>query len=439
MTGLKRVLVANRGEIALRIVRACEAEGIESVAVYSSADAGAAHVREADQAIEIGPPPASESYLDVAAILSAAEKSGADAVHPGYGFLAENAGFAAACEAAKLVFIGPDSKSIRLMGDKSAARRAAAAADVPIVPGSEQSFDDAGEAEAAAEGIGLPLLLKARAGGGGRGMRIVERMADFTDAFVQARNEAEAAFGDGEIYLERFFERVHHVEVQIFGERDCSVQRRHQKLVEETPSPVISVATRDAMCDAARRLARNVGYINAGTVEFIYAPDQGDFYFIEMNTRIQVEHPVTEAVTGLDLIREQLRVAGGAPLSFAKEGAERSGHAIEFRLNAEDPGNDFRPSPGEILHWRPPVGPSVRLDSHIGAGDTIPPYYDSMIGKLIVTGTNRADAIERAREALGAFEIRGIDTTISFHLWLLQHPDFLAGTVDTKWVEGNLR
>ena len=418
------------------------------MAVYSSADREAGHVRSADQAVEIGPPPPRDSYLRADALIAAARSTGCDAIHPGYGFLAENAEFAARCAAEGLIFIGPSPDSIRLMGDKSRAREVAVEAGVPVVPGSASSFHAVREAAEAAPEVGFPILLKARAGGGGRGMRVVTEESAFGSAFGQASNEAQSAFGDGGLYLERFFPRIHHIEVQVFGdeagtivhlgERDCSVQRRHQKLIEESPSPIIAPETRAALCEAAVLLARRVGYRNAGTVEFIYDPESSEFYFIEMNTRIQVEHPVTEAVTGHDLVREQLRVAAGEPLSFGSAPVTPRGHAIEFRINAEAPLAGFRPSPGKVQRWRPPTGPEIRFDSHIVEGDTVPPFYDSLLGKLIVSGPDRDETLERAREALGAFEIGGIESTLSVHLWLLQHPDFLAGRVHTRWLEANL-
>ncbi len=445
---LKRVLVANRGEIALRIIRACRAVGIETVAVHSSADAGSAHVWAADRAVCIGPPPSTESYLRTDALLHVALASGCDAVHPGYGFLAENVDFAGRCAAEGLVFVGPSAETISLMGDKVAARRTAIRYGLDVVPGSPGAFTDGAEAAALAGGIGFPLLLKARSGGGGRGMRVAPDMDAFEGLFAQASGEAESAFGDGGIYLERYFPAVRHIEVQVFGdthgnarhlwERDCSVQRRHQKLIEEAPSPVLDAATRRKMCSAAEALTAGVGYVGAGTVEFIYDVEGRKFFFIEMNTRIQVEHPVTEMVTGLDLVVEQLRVAGGAPLSFARRRPKIDGHAIEFRLNAEDPARNFMPSPGRLACWRPPAGSGVRLDSHVFEGYAIPPYYDSLLGKLIVHGTDRADAVARAAAALTGFVVDGVHTTIPFHRRVLEHPDFLEDRIHTVWVETEL-
>jgi acetyl-CoA carboxylase biotin carboxylase subunit len=442
---LRRVLVANRGEIALRIVRACRQAGIETVAVYSSADAGSAHVWAADGAVCIGPPPSPESYLNGAALLHVARACDCDGLHPGYGFLAENAEFAGRCAEEGLVFIGPSADTIALMGDKVAARQTAERHGLQVVPGSGEAFGDGREAAKAAADIGFPLLLKARSGGGGRGMRIVSEGDAFEALFAQASGEAKAAFGDGGIYLERYFPTVRHIEVQVFGdcqgnarhlwERDCSLQRRHQKLLEEAPSPVLDEATRTSMCEAAEALTRELGYNGAGTVEFIYDADSREFFFIEMNTRIQVEHPVTEMVTGLDLVAEQLRVAGGEALSFARARPKITGHAIEFRLNAEDAANNFMPSPGRLARWRPPAGPGVRLDSHVFEGYAMPPYYDSLLGKLVVHGCDRDDAVRRAAAALAGFGVAGVPTTIPFHRRVLQHPDFLDGRIHTTWVE----
>ena len=442
---MTKVLVANRGEIALRVIRACRDEGIKSVAVYSDADQNSPHIWAADEAIRIGPAPANQSYLRAEILLHVALKSGCQAVHPGYGFLSERAEFAAQCRAEGLIFIGPSPEVITLMGDKVEARRTAARFGVPVVPGSEDPFTDSSPAARAAGAIGFPVLLKARAGGGGRGMRVARTAAEFDALFVQARGEAEAAFGDGAIYLERFIERVRHIEVQVFGdghgnvrhawERDCTVQRRHQKLVEEAPSPVLSQRTRLALCAAAEKLAASVGYVGAGTVEFIYDPKRDEYYFIEMNTRIQVEHPVTEVLTGIDLVREQLRVAFGQKLSFAAGVPAPSGHVIEFRINAEDPSQGFRPCPGTLKSWRPPVLPGIRLDSHAYENYVVPPYYDSLLGKMIVHGDTRAQAITRAVQGFAGFRIEGIATTGSFHGQLLSHADFLENRIHTRWVE----
>ena len=446
---LKKVLVANRGEIALRIVRACRKAGIETVAVCSSADAGSAHVWAADDAVCIGPPPSTDSYLNTDALLHVARARDCDGVHPGYGFLAENVDFAGRCADEGLTFIGPSAETIALMGDKVAARQTAAGHGLKVVPGSEDVFTDGREAAGVAADIGFPLLMKARSGGGGRGMRVATEADGLEALFAQASGEAESAFGDGGIYLERYFPTVRHIEVQVFGdthgnarhlwERDCSIQRRHQKLIEEAPSPVLDAATRTKMCEAAEALTAGVGYVGAGTVEFIYDVASREFFFIEMNTRIQVEHPVTEMITGLDLVVEQLSVAAGEKLSFAAAAPKASGHAIEFRLNAEDPARDFMPCPGSLVRWRPPAGPGVRLDSHIFEGYTIPPFYDSLLGKFIVHGTDRADAMGRAATALSGFVVDGIHTTIPFHRRVLEHPDFLDNRIHTTWVETELR
>ncbi|MCU4161824.1 acetyl-CoA carboxylase biotin carboxylase subunit [Acidiphilium sp. AL] len=442
---MKRVLVANRGEIALRIVRACRKLGLESVAIYSDADENSPHIWAADSAIRIGPASASKSYLDARIVLEVAKATKCDALHPGYGFLSERATFAAECVAEDITFIGPSFEAIALMGDKAEARRTAKTCGVPVVPGSDTAFHDPMGATETATMIGFPILLKARAGGGGRGMRIVSDMTSFTSAFAQASGEAEAAFGDGGIYLERFIGRIRHIEVQVFGdrhgrivhllERDCSVQRRHQKLVEEGPSPVLDDATRQAICAAAIKLASAIGYVGAGTVEFIYDADSQEFYFIEMNTRIQVEHPVTEMLTGTDLVAEQLRIAAGEPLSFPDSPFAANGHAIELRINAEDPDRGFAPSPGRLTRWRPPEMSGVRVDSHAYSGYDVPPFYDSLLGKLIVHGKDRAQCISRALDALDCFEVGGIATTIPFLRWLMVAPDFARATVHTRWVE----
>lgn len=442
---VRRVLIANRGEIALRAVRVCRSLGMESVAVHSTADVNSPHVWAADHAVCIGPPAPKASYLKSEALFEVARSLKCDAVYPGYGFLSENSDFAAACAQAGLTFVGPSPDAIALMGDKVAARRTAASLGIPVVPGSEAGFTDADAAERVARGIGFPLLLKAAAGGGGRGMRIAATLGEFRALFEQARAEAEAAFGQPDIYLERFFPKVRHIEIQVFGdrhgtiahlwERDCSVQRRHQKLVEEAPSPVLSAATRREMAETAVALVRALKYENAGTIEFIYEPEAGRFFFIEMNTRIQVEHPVTETLTGLDLVAEQFRVAAGEPLSFASPRLPNGRSAIELRINAEDPERGFQPAPGTLERWRPPSGPGIRLDSHVYEGYRVPPFYDSMLGKLIVAGSSRSDMIERARLALARFEVRGVATTIPFHAALLESRAFNAGEVHTRWVE----
>ena len=439
---LDKVLIANRGEIALRVVRACRELGVTSVAVYSDADEEALHVRHADEAVNIGPPPAGKSYLDVEAIIEAAKETGADAVHPGYGFLAENADFAAACLDAGLVFVGPSAEAIEKMGNKSAARRLAQEADVPVVPGSEESAS-ADEAAETAEEIGYPVMVKAAAGGGGRGIRVAENEEELRKSFQVAKREAESAFGDGSIYLEKFLAGPRHVEVQVMAdhegnvihlyERECSMQRRRQKVLEEAPSPGISNEVRERMCDAAVRLAREAGYANAGTVEFLVEGD--DFYFIEMNTRIQVEHPVTEMLTGVDLVKEQILVASGEPLSLKQEDVPFVGHAMEFRINAEDPDQDFMPSPGEITSLEVPGGPGVRVDSAIYQGYTIPPFYDSMVGKLVVWGLDREEAINRSGRALREYRLEGIKTTIPLHLRLLEDDAFRSGEYHTGYLE----
>jgi acetyl-CoA carboxylase biotin carboxylase subunit len=442
---VKCVLIANRGEIALRAIRACRRLGLETVAVHSTADANSPHIWAADQAVCIGPPPPKASYLMADALLEVALRTGCDAVYPGYGFLSEKSEFAAACAAAGLTFVGPSAEAIALMGDKVAARRTAAALGIPVVPGSASGFTRAEDAEPHAAEIGFPLLLKASGGGGGRGMRIVTQPAEFAALFAQATAEAEAAFGQPEIYLERFFPAVHHIEIQVFGdrhggavhlwERDCSVQRRHQKLVEEAPSPVLPPETRREMAEAALTLVRGLKYENAGTVEFIYDVESGRFFFIEMNTRIQVEHPVTEALTGTDLVAEQFRVAAGERLSFETPLEPDGRCAIEFRINAEDATRGFQPAPGTLTTWRPPAGPALRLDTHVYEGYRVPAYYDSMLGKLVVTGSSRSETIATALRALRRFEVAGAPTTIPFHVELLGTRAFLDGEVHTRWVE----
>jgi acetyl-CoA carboxylase biotin carboxylase subunit len=442
---MQRVLIANRGEIAARIQRACRAAGLQTVMVCSSADRAMPYLSLADRVVCIGPPPPARSYLLQDALLHVALATGCDAVHPGYGFLAENAGFARRCAEAGTVFIGPSPEAIETMGDKVAGRESAKANGVPVVPGSGGGVASAAQAARAAEAIGFPLLLKASGGGGGRGMRVVEHAEDLPACFQQASAEAQAAFSDPRLYLERYFRTVHHVEVQVLadghgnvvhlGERDCSVQRRHQKLVEESPSPILAPELREALCESAAQLARGMGYTSAGTVEFIYDPQGHACYFIEMNTRIQVEHPVTEMVTGVDLIAEQLRVAAGEPLSFGASPPRPSGHAIEWRINAEDPARGFLPTPGRIERWRPPAGPDLRVDTFVEEGCELTPYYDSLLAKLIVHGANRADAIRRSRAALARFEVEGVATTIDFHRRLLEHPDFVAGRTHTRWID----
>ena len=448
---MKSVLVANRGEIALRIIRACRKAGVGAVAVYSEADRHQPHVWAADRAVCIGPAAAGESYLSVDRILTAARACGVDAVHPGYGFLAENAAFARACRDAGLIFVGPGPEIIDLMGDKVRARGAAMEAGVPVVPGTEGGYDlESLEAARAAAGeVGFPLLLKAAAGGGGRGMRIVGAAEDFETAFRQASREAQAAFGDGTMYLERYFDRARHIEVQVLsdrhgnhvhlGERDCTVQRRHQKLMEESPSPALSEAQRREVCDLAVALARRLPYENAGTVEFLFDVKSGAFHFIEMNTRIQVEHPVSEMVTGVDIVEQQLRIAAGEPLQVTPDERTVWAHAIEWRINAEDPARDFMPSPGMVRRWEHLRGAGIRLDSHVYPGYSVPTHYDSLLGKLLVGAATREEALARSREVLESFRVEGVDTTIPFFLRLMEEPDFTAGQVYTRWVDDNIR
>lgn len=445
---ISRVLVANRGEIALRAMKVCRGIGLETVAVYSTADADSPHVRAADRSICIGPPAATDSYLSQLSLLHVALETDCDAVYPGYGFLAENADFAQACATNGIKFVGPSADLIRMMGDKARARQMAAEFDIPVVPGSDDVFRSADEAEAVARHIGFPLLLKARAGGGGRGMRLATHAGEFDQAFSQAAREAEAAFGDGAIYLERFFPIIRHIEVQVLGdgkgnalvfdERDCSVQRRHQKLVEESPSPVVDESLRAWLLEAAGRLTRGIAYEGAGTVEFILDKDSGDAFFIEMNTRIQVEHPVTEMRTGLDLIEAQFKIAMGHPLPSLDESTMPGGHAIEFRINAEDWLHGFMPSPGRLDTWLPPSGPGVRLDAAATQGQRISPFYDSMIGKLIIHGRDRDEALARARVALRDFTCEGVANTIGFHRILIDEDDFLENRVHTRWTEAVL-
>lgn len=442
---IRRVLIANRGEIAVRVIRACRDLGVETVAVYSEADADSLPVAMADRAVCIGPPPARRSYLDAPAVLAAALGTGCDAVHPGYGFLSENAAFAAACAEVGLVFIGPTPPAIARLGDKVAARRTVAAEGVPLVPGSDGVLDDPGAAEALVRSIGFPVLLKARGGGGGRGMRVVRTPDGFRTAWSEAAGEAGAAFADSGLYVERYLERVRHVEVQVLadthgrtvalGERDCTVQRRHQKLIEEAPSPALDPDLRQRIAEAGIRAARSVDYVGAGTVEFLFDVETRAFYFIEMNARIQVEHPVTEMRTGVDLVAEQIRIAGGLPMSDEAASARSTGHAIECRVNAEDPAADFAPSPGVVSVFHPPGGPGVRVDSHCRPGYRFPPNYDSLLAKLIVHGADRDQAVRRMRRALGEFVIEGVATTIPYHLQVLNHPAFVAGDVTTRFVE----
>ncbi len=440
----KRILVANRGEIALRIFRACRELGVETVAVYSEADRDAAYLKMADEAYCIGPPKPIDSYLKISRVISAAEIGNVQAIHPGYGFLAENHHFAEVCRSCNIEFIGPSHEAMQLLGDKNAARKLAREAGVPTVPGSDGLVGDEAEALKIAHEIGFPVLIKASAGGGGRGMRVALNDLALKAALQQARAEAEAAFGNGDVYIEKYVEHPRHVEVQIIAdnhgnvvhlwERDCTMQRRHQKLIEESPAPNLPEETRQAMCDAAVRLVKSADYTNAGTVEFIVA-DNGEFYFIELNARIQVEHPVSEMVTGIDLIKTQIQVASGDPLPFAQEDVKLNGVAIECRINAEDGENNFRPSPGKITHLVTPGGFGVRFDSHVHAGYTVSPYYDSMIGKLIVHQPTRELAIACMKRALRELEIEGVKTATSLQLKILEHTDFINCRVDTTFIE----
>ena len=440
----QRILVANRGEIALRIIRACKDLGIEVVVVYSEADRGAPYLALADKSICIGPAASADSYLKIPRLISAAEMADVQAIHPGYGFLSENPHFAEVCRACKIEFIGPSERAMKLLGNKNEARKLAQQNSVPVVPGSEGLITSDAEALRLAHGIGYPVLIKAAAGGGGRGMRVARNDVSLQSGLKQARQEAENAFKDGSVYLEKYIEQPRHVEVQILAdrhgnivhlfERDCSLQRRHQKLVEESPAPHLPVEIRDRMCQAAVRLARAAGYENAGTCEFLVDREH-NFYFIEVNARIQVEHPVTELVTGIDLVREQLRIAAGEKLLFRQEDVVQRGWAIECRINAEDPAADFRPSPGRISRWEPPGGPGVRLDSHAVTGYVVPPNYDSLVAKLLVHQPTRAEALACMRRALAEFRVEGIHTTIPLHREILNHTSFREGHVDTTFIE----
>ncbi|MED1949835.1 acetyl-CoA carboxylase biotin carboxylase subunit [Brevibacillus centrosporus] len=441
-----KVLVANRGEIAVRIIRACRELGIATVAVYSEADREALHVQLADEAYCIGPTASKDSYLNMPRIMSIALLMKADAIHPGYGFLAENASFAQLCQDCSITFIGPDPESITKMGDKSEAKATMSLANVPLVPGTEGLIDDIEEALSVAATIGYPVIVKATAGGGGRGMRLAYDEQELSKAIHQAQKEAESAFGNAGVYLEKYVEEPRHVEIQIMGdkhgnavylgERDCSIQRRHQKLVEEAPSPALDQELREKMGQAAVAAAKAVNYHGAGTVEFLL-DKHGQFYFMEMNTRIQVEHPVTEMITGIDLIKEQISVAAGNPLSFTQEDVKINGWAIECRINAENPAKNFMPSPGKVVNYLPPGGYGVRVDSAVYPGYEISPFYDSMVAKLIVWGTDRNEAISRMRRALDEFVIEGVHTTVPFHEKLLEHPDFVAGHFATNFLEKN--
>jgi len=442
----EKVLIANRGEIALRIHRACHEMGIKTVAVYSTADAEAMYVRLADEAVCIGPPPASQSYLNIPAIIAAAEVTNADAIHPGYGFLSENGRFADIVEEHEIAFIGPKPEHIRLMGDKIQAKETAANLGIPVVPGSEGAIETAEQGKKIADKIGYPVLVKASAGGGGRGMKVVNSADEIEVAIRAAKTEAKASFGDDAVYIEKYLSRPRHIEFQVLGdthgnaihlgERDCSLQRRHQKVLEEAPSPILSAKERERMGKTVAKAVRDMAYRGAGTVEFLY--ENGKFYFIEMNTRLQVEHPVTEMITGIDLVREQIRIAAGEALRFSQKDIQFSGYAIECRINAEDP-LTFAPSPGKVTDYHPPGGLDVRVDSAIYAGFSVPPYYDSLISKLIVRGGTRRDCLRRLRRALEEYVIGGIKTTIPLHQHLVEQEDFINGTYDIHWLETYLQ
>jgi acetyl-CoA carboxylase biotin carboxylase subunit len=438
----EKVLIANRGEIALRIHRACKELGIHTVAIHSTADANALHVRLADESVCIGPPPPKDSYLNIPSIISAAEITGADAIHPGYGFLSENARFAEIVKAHGITFIGPEPEHIRVMGDKIAAKNAVRAAGLPLVPGSDGALADLDSARRAADKIGYPVLVKAAAGGGGRGMKVAKTRESLGEAISTAKAEAKTAFGDDSVYLEKYLVRPRHIEIQIvadghgnvvqLGERDCSLQRRHQKVLEEALSPALTDTERKKIGEVARSAISKLGYLGVGTIEFLY--ENGEFYFIEMNTRLQVEHPITEQVTRTDLVREQIMIAAGKKLSFKQEDVHFRGHAIECRINAEDP-RSFRPSPGEINYFHAPGGPGVRFDSAIYTGYRIPPFYDSMIGKLIVYGENREHCLARLKRSLKEFALTGVDTTMPLFMALLDEPDFQTGNYHIHWLE----
>jgi len=439
---ISKVLIANRGEIALRVILACKEMGLKTVAVHSEADRDSLHVRYADDDVCIGPALSRQSYLNISSIIAAAEITGADAIHPGYGFLAENAAFAEIVGECQLTFIGPTPEAIRLMGNKAVARETAKKAGVPILPGSDGPVRSVEEALEVALGIGFPVILKASAGGGGRGMRICPDETALQSAYETARSEAERAFGDPAVYLEKYLEHPRHIEIQVFGdthgrvvhlgERECSIQRRHQKLIEESPSPVITHEMRQRMGDAAIKLCRSVNYVNAGTIEFLF--QDGEFYFMEMNTRIQVEHPVTEEVTGIDLLKEQIRVANGERLSVPEGDFRLRGHAMEFRVNAEDP-KTFAPNPGKIREFHVPGGPGVRVDTAAYRDYVIPPHYDSLIAKLVIRGKDRMETIQRAKRALEAFIIEGVKTSIPLHRAILEHPRFVSGDISTRFME----
>lgn len=441
----KKILIANRGEIALRIIRACKEMDIETVAVHSTADANSMAVRLADESVCIGPPSSKDSYLNIPSILTAAAVTGADAIHPGYGFLSENSQFARMVEEHGFTFIGPSPEHMDLMGDKIAAKQTVQSLGLPVVPGSDGAITDVETGVKFAEEVGYPVIIKAASGGGGKGMQVVRNTEDFSEAFYTARSEAKANFGDDTIYMEKYLETPKHIEIQVFGdshgnaihlgERDCSIQRRHQKLLEEAPSPLLKEEERAKIGKLAANLVKELGYLGAGTIEFLF--ENGEFYFMEMNTRIQVEHPVTEMITGVDLIAEQIRVASGEPLSIKKERIHLRGHAIEIRINAEDP-DTFMPSPGTISQLHAPGGLGVRFDSAIYTGYSVPPYYDSMIGKLIVHGRNREECIRRLKRAIFETVVEGIKTTLPLHQWILEQEDFISGEYNIHWLEEKL-
>jgi len=441
-----KILIANRGEIALRIHRACKEMGIQTVAVHSTADSEAMHVRLADESVCIGPPNAAQSYLNIPAVIAAAEITGADAIHPGYGFLSENARFADIVGEHGFTFIGPSPEHIRLMGDKIKAKETAKALGIPVVPGSDGAVESLAEARRFADAVGYPVLIKAAAGGGGRGMKVAETPNKLEEALSTAKQEAKAAFGDDAVYMEKYLQNPRHIEVQVMGdgeghvvhmgERDCSLQRRHQKVLEEATSPALNSRDRERIGKVVTKALGKIKYLGVGTVEFLY--ENGQFFFIEMNTRLQVEHPVTEMITGIDIVREQIRIAAGAPLPFKQSEIDFTGHAIECRITAENP-ETFRPTPGRITDYHPPGGLGVRVDSALYAGYRIPPFYDSLIAKLIVHGRNRNECMMRLRRALEEFVIGGIETTIPLHQRLLNNPDFVNGTYDIKWLEKYLK
>lgn len=441
---IKKILIANRGEIAVRIIRACREMGIETVAVYSEADREALHTKLADEAVCIGPAPSSESYLSMDRIISATIITGADAIHPGFGFLSENSKFAELCEQCNITFIGPDSEVIARLGNKQEARNTMVAAGVPVIPGTTEPIYDAQAGKEAAEKIGYPVIVKAALGGGGKGMRVADTPEEFESSFLTAQKETQMAFGDNTMYIEHFVQHPRHIEFQILadsfgnvihlGERDCSVQRNHQKMIEESPSAALNEELRKRMGEAAVKAAKAAGYVNAGTIEFLLEKNN-NFYFMEMNTRIQVEHPVTEWVTGIDLVKEQIRIASGKKLSYLQEDVHLTGHSIECRINAENPAKGFRPSPGTVKDMYLPGGKGIRIDSAIYSGYTIPPYYDSMVAKLIVWAKNRKEAIAKMRSALGEIIIEGIDTNVDYQYEILNHPDYIAGDIDIEFIE----